>query len=184
MARFPVHLIERNLRLGLERDLHRHAGFLASSLVDDTGIPKKSKHSVRAARQYCGELGKQATVKWPCPRRWRAIKPACRLPCASTSPMHGQTWSRVTVRCGGGRAGLGPRGQGGGKTLVNSWRSAMGDLTQSLFALACCATLVERSTADFHLPATFATSRSCRRPCEVVCTSRRAARVSASDRGL
>src|SRR5512132_2964911 len=38
--------------------LERH-GPVAAWIVDDTGIPKKGRHSVGVTRQYCGVLGKQ-----------------------------------------------------------------------------------------------------------------------------
>ena len=70
--------------------LTRH-GPITAWILDDTGFPKKGKHSVGVARQYCGQLGKQdnCQVAVCCP--WPMTRAACRWPLIFTCRRRGPT---------------------------------------------------------------------------------------------
>jgi SRSO17 transposase len=62
--------------------IERH-GAIRAWIIDDTGFPKKGKHSVGVARQYCGQLGKQdncqVAVSLSVANAWASLPIALRL---------------------------------------------------------------------------------------------------------
>jgi SRSO17 transposase len=62
--------------------IERH-GAIRAWIIDDTGFPKKGKHSVGVARQYCGQLGKQdncqVAVSLSVANDWASLPIAWRL---------------------------------------------------------------------------------------------------------
>src|ERR1700716_4457121 len=77
------------------------SGPIEAWIIDDTGFPKKGRHSVGVTRQYCGQLGKQDN---------------CQV-AASLSPW--QLAGRLpAVPAGGGGEGPGAAGRGQGPDTV------------------------------------------------------------------
>jgi SRSO17 transposase len=66
-------------------------------IVDDTGFPKKGKHSVGVARQYCGQLGKQENCQVAV--SLSLSNPAVSLPIAYRLYLP-ESWARDRVRRG------------------------------------------------------------------------------------
>src|SRR4051812_42324500 len=83
--------------------LTRH-GPITAWILDDTGFPKKGKHSVGVARQYCGQLGKRITARSPCRCPWPMTGAACRLPSIFTCRRSGPLIRFAAPRRGSRRA--------------------------------------------------------------------------------
>ena len=90
-------VMERILAYSMPR-IEKH-GAISAWIVDDTAFPKKGKHSVGVARQYCGQLGKQDNCQeqsrsrsptMPRVYRWR-IDCTCRNH-GRTTPSGGRKW--------------------------------------------------------------------------------------------
>ena len=91
-------------------------GPILAWIVDDTGFPKKGKHSVGVARQYCGQLGKQDNCQ--CAVSVSVATPHASLPVAYRLYVP-QEWVAD-------RAPPDPGGNSGGGCIPNQTRDRLG----------------------------------------------------------
>lgn len=101
--------------------LERHAP-VAAWVIDDTGLPKKGRHSVGVARQYCGALGKQDNCQVSV--TISLANPVMSVPCAYRLYLP-EVWARDRARCR--RAGV-PRTV----TFATKWAIALDEVDDLL----------------------------------------------------
>src|SRR4051794_23936446 len=82
------------------------SGAIEAWIIDDTGFPKKGRHSVGVARQYCGQQGPrdncQVAVSPGLRRgrlcRWPIMRRACRSPGAYICRWNGRPMPRAALQ--------------------------------------------------------------------------------------
>jgi len=81
-------------------------GAISAWIVDDTGFPKKGKHSVGVARQYCGQLGKQdncqvaVSLSIATPGHGLSTEGTCGVPSCAGDTIARRSESRIVKRLG------------------------------------------------------------------------------------
>jgi SRSO17 transposase len=75
-------------------------GPIEAWIIDDTGFPKKGRHSVGVTRQYCGQPGKQDNCQVAVTLSIAITRPACRSPLSSTCRKSGHSMPRGGTRPG------------------------------------------------------------------------------------
>ena len=78
----------------------RQKGPVEAWIVDDTGFPKKGRHSVGVARQYCGQVGKQENCRVAVSLSVSTIRRVCRLLGVYIYRTNGRTTGRGESRPG------------------------------------------------------------------------------------